>query len=230
LNDLVSYSGKHNEANGEGNLDGFDKNLACNHGAEGPSPDPRVETLRNRQAKNFLATLLLSLGTPMLLGGDELRRSQQGNNNAWCQNNEVSWYDWGLLDAHADLHRFTRALIGLRLRHGAFLRPEFYATGEEGRAPDILWLAPDGGELDWARAGQGLGCRLDGERDVLLLFNAGPDPLVFRLPPVRRRWHRAVDTALPSPQDAPEPGQEPPVEPADTYTLEGRSLAVLLAR
>jgi isoamylase len=242
LNDLVSYSGKHNEANGEGNRDGFDHNLSCNYGAEGPSSDPQVEALRNRQAKNFLATLLLSLGTPMLLGGDELRRSQRGNNNAWCQNNEVSWYDWTCLQRHADIHRFTRALIALRLRHPAFQRAEFY-SGEDADnddMPDIRWLAPDGGELDWKTAGQAIGCRLEGSRaetsaerddhDVLLLFNASAEPLSFRLPPARRRWHRAVDTSLPAPEDAPDEGREPSVEPPDAYSLAGRSLAVLLSR
>ena len=239
LNDLVSYSRKHNQANGEGNRDGFDQNLACNHGAEGPSSDPRVEALRNRQVKNFLATLLLSLGTPMLLGGDELRRSQRGNNNAWCQNNEVSWYDWGLLEAHADIHRFTRALIAFRLRYPVFQRAEFYSGEDEDRddIPDIRWLAADGGEPDWELAGQALGCRLQGKgtaadrdgHDFLLLFNAASEPLDFRLPPAAGRWHRAVDTGLPSPEDVPEPGREPPVQP-EAYTLAGRAVAVLLSR
>jgi glycogen operon protein len=233
LNDLVSYSRKHNEPNGEGNRDGFDHNLACNHGVEGPSSDPRVEQVRNRQVKNFLATLLLSLGTPMLLGGDELRRTQLGNNNAWCQNNEVSWYDWGLLEAHADIQRFTRALIAFRLRHPVFQRAEFYSGEDADRdePPDIRWLAPNGGEPDWQLAGQALGCRLGGGRDddeLLLLFNAAPEPQEFLLPPTGA-WHRAMDTGLPSPEDVSEPGQEPAVEPK-AYTLAGRGLAVLLSR
>jgi isoamylase len=240
LNDLVSYSRKHNQANGEDNRDGFDHNLACNHGVEGPSADPRVERLRNRQVKNYLATLLLSLGTPMLLGGDELRRTQVGTNTAWCQNNEVSWYDWTLLERHADIQRFTRALIALRLRHPVFQRAEFY-SGEDANhdhLPDIRWLGPDGGEPDWKTAGQALGCRLEGSRaessadrddqDFLLLFNAGPQPLDFRLPPAAGGWRRAVDTGLLSPQDAVEPGQEPPVG-MQSYTLAGRALAVLLS-
>jgi isoamylase len=255
LNDLASYSRKHNEANGEGNRDGFDKNLSCNHGAEGPTSDPQVEEVRNRQVKNFLATLLLSLGTPMLLGGDELRRSQGGNNNAWCQNNEVSWNDWGLLEAHADIHRFARALIAFRLQHASFLRAEFY-SGEDVNGdsiPDISWFAPDGGAVDWARAGFALGCRLEGsparsparsvaerdgaqgegaerDNDFLLLFNAGPEPLRFALPAEGRPWRRAVDTGLPAPQDVSEPGQEPLLVPPGFYRLAGRSLAVLLSR
>jgi glycogen operon protein len=238
LNDLVSYSRKHNQANGEGNRDGFDHNLACNHGEEGPSADPRVERLRNRQVKNFLATLLLSLGTPMLLGGDELRRTQMGNNNAWCQNNGVSWYDWTLLEAHAGIHRFTRALIALRLRHPVFQRAEFYQSADPDRLPDIRWLAPDGGEPDWKAAGQALGCRLEAgraqssadrdQRVFLLLFNAGLRPLDFRLPPVPEGWRRVVDTSLASPQDAAEPGQEPAVR-TQTYALADRALAVLIS-
>ena len=231
LNDLVSYSRKHNEPNGEGNRDGLEQNLACNHGVEGPSSDPRMEALRNRQVKNFLATLLLSLGTPMLLGGDELRRSQRGNNNAWCQNNELSWYDWGLLEAHADIHRFTRALISFRLRHPVFQRAEFYSgqNADRDRQPDIRWLAADGGDLDWKLAGQALGCRLEGnDHDFLLLFNSGPEPLRFQLP-ATGRWHQAVDTALPSPEDVSEPGREPAVGP-EAYTLAGRAVAVLLSR
>jgi isoamylase len=232
LNDLVSYSRKHNEANGEGNRDGFDRNMSCNYGVEGPSCDPRVEQLRHRQVKNFLATLLLSLGTPMLLGGDELRRTQAGNNNAFCQNNEVSWYDWRLLESNADLHRFTRLLIGFRMRHPVLRRAEFYnGNGADSEPPGILWLAPDGGEPDWGRAGRALGCRLEGrseDEELLLLFNAAPGPQVFRLPPAAGAWRRAVDTSLPSPEDLPEPGREPAVP--QTYTLAGRSLAVLLSR
>ncbi len=233
LNDLVSYSAKHNEPNGEGNRDGFDQNLSCNYGVEGPSSDPRVEEVRRRQLKNFLATLLLSLGTPMLLGGDELRRTQLGNNNAWCQNNEVSWQDWRLLEAQAGLHRFTRLLIAFRMRHPVLRRAEFYSGegADRDEPPAILWLAPDGGEPDWERAGRALGCRLDGGRDddeLLLLFNAATGPQVFRLPSAAR-WRRAVDTSLPSPEDFPEPGREPVVA-QQNYTLAGRSLAVLLSR
>ena len=116
LNDLVSYNNKHNEANGEGNRDGADNNLSWNCGVEGPSEDEAVESLRRRQVKNFIVILLTSIGTPMLLMGDEMRRTQRGNNNAYCQDNEVSWLDWSLLDRHRDLHRFVRMLIAHRLR------------------------------------------------------------------------------------------------------------------
>ena len=116
LNDLVSYNDKHNEANGEGNQDGQNDNLSWNCGIEGPSEDAEIEQLRRRQVKNFIVILLTSIGTPMLQMGDEMRRTQRGNNNAYCQDNEVSWLDWSLLDRHRDLHRFVRTLIGHRLR------------------------------------------------------------------------------------------------------------------
>ena len=116
LNDLVSYNEKHNEANGEGNQDGSNENLSWNCGIEGPSEDAEIERLRRRQIKNFLAILLISVGTPMLLMGDEMRRTQRGNNNAYCQDNEMSWLDWSLLDRHRDLHRFVRTLVGYRRR------------------------------------------------------------------------------------------------------------------
>src|SRR5208283_611296 len=115
LNDLVSCNGKHNEENRENNRDGTDNDLSWNCGAEGPTQDPAVEHLRNRQVKNFLTLTLLAVGTPMLLMGDEMRRSQRGNNNAYCQNNEISWLDWELLVRHADIHRFAKQLISLRL-------------------------------------------------------------------------------------------------------------------
>ncbi len=116
LNDLVSYNDKHNEANGEGNRDGPGTNLSWNCGVEGPTEDTAVEQLRRRQAKNFIVILLTSIGTPMLQMGDEMRRTQQGNSNAYCQDNEVSWLDWSLLDRHRDLHQFVRKLIAQRLR------------------------------------------------------------------------------------------------------------------
>jgi isoamylase len=236
LNDLVSYSRKHNEANGEGNRDGFDKNLSCNHGVEGPSEEPSVEALRNRQVKNFLATLLLSLGTPMLLGGDELRRSQLGNNNAWCQNNELSWCDWRLLERHADIRRFTRCLIAFRLRHPSFQRSEFYDGGDADGdgVPEIGWFGPDGKPMEWASAEKSLACLLEGGAapSFLLMFHAGPEPLEFLLPAAPRggTWRRALDTGLAAPHDFPDPGREPQLDRQESYPLSGRSMAVLLSR
>ena len=149
LNDLVSYNHKHNEANGEDNRDGSDDNLSWNCGAEGPTDDPAVEALRNRQVKNFLALVLLAAGTPMLLMGDEVRRTQRGNNNAYCQDCDISWFDWSLLERHADIHRFVKALNAFRQRRdvvaeGAalslnqLLRPGAHRVARRGAQPPGL--------------------------------------------------------------------------------------------
>ena len=244
LNDLVSYAGKHNEENGEGNRDGWDANLSSNHGVEGPTGDPTVESVRNRQVKNFLATLLLSLGTPMILGGDEMRRTQRGNNNPWCQNNDVSWYDWGMLKAHGDIHRFLRALIAFRLRHPAFLRPEFYngKNSRHDRIPDITWMTETGEPADWSRESRTLTLLIDGNKadteadrddnDILIMCNASLAEVRFALspiPPGREAWFRAVDTALESPRDILDPGAEERAT-GDTYSLAPRSIVVFLSR
>jgi isoamylase len=206
LADLVAYNAKHNEANLEGNHDGTDDNRSWNCGVEGPTDEPEVLALRQRQTRNFLATLLLSQGTPMLLGGDELGRTQGGNNNAWCQDNEISWYDWEATDE--DLLEFTRRLIALRREHPVFRRRQFlHGTGEG--LPDVWWFRPDGRRMtkrDWddERDRSVLGMFLNGEEiaapdrqgrrvvddSFLLLFNANYEDCEFKLPPGRfgRRW------------------------------------------
>jgi isoamylase len=244
LNDLVSYAHKHNEENGEGGADGTTPDESANYGVEGPSRDPGVEAIRNRQVKNFLATLLVSLGTPMILGGDELRRTQRGNNNAWCQNNETSWYDWRLLSRHADVHRFCREMLAFRRRHPALLRPEFYSGISErhDRIPDIAWLTEAAEPADWAADRRTLSLVIDGNKsetdadrddnDLLIMLNASPEAVLFTLPPVpqgKEAWYRAIDTALSSPADIVPPGQEERHDPA-TRLLEGRSMVVLLSR
>jgi isoamylase len=244
LNDLVSFSRKHNEENGEGNADGLTPEESANYGVEGPSRDHEIEAVRNRQVKNFLATLLLSLGTPMILGGDELRRTQRGNSNAWCQNNEISWYDWRGLEKHADVHRFCRELLSFRRRHPAFLRPEFYngRTERHNTIPDIAWLTEEAQPADWAENRRALAMVIDGDKseidadrddsDILILMNASESPVRFTLPPVprgRQAWHRAVDTALPSPLDILEAGQEERTE-NQARLLPGRSVVVMLSR
>ncbi|RPE74796.1 glycogen debranching protein GlgX [Vulcaniibacterium tengchongense] len=216
LRDLVSYAGKHNEANGEDNRDGGDHNLSANYGAEGETDDPAVNALRLRQQRNFLATLFLSQGTPMLLAGDEFGRSQRGNNNAYCQDNELTWIDWDAAgkDAAAALTRFVRTLGGLRRRFGLLRHGRFF-TGrydEELGLKDVTWLRPDGAEMtedDWhdpqARA---LMMRLDGRSPpsglhepgravtLLLLVNAAAAPAAFHLPEVAgEHWRVLVDTA-----------------------------------
>ncbi|MFL5927620.1 MAG: glycogen debranching protein GlgX [Gaiellaceae bacterium] len=211
LRDLVSYNEKHNDANGEDNRDGSDDNRSWNCGAEGPTDDAEVNALRARQQRNFLATLFLSQGVPMLLGGDEWGRSQGGNNNAWCQDNEISWFNWDACDS--ELLAFTRELIALRRAHPVFMRTKFF-EGRGEQLPDVWWMRPDGRRMtrrDWdnlqARA---IGVFLNGEElrsetktgeDVrddsfLLLFNAHFEDITFRLPARRfgTRWEIALAT------------------------------------
>ncbi len=216
LRDLVSYNEKHNEANGEDNRDGTDDNRAWNCGVEGPSDDPSVIALRDRQQRNFLTTLLLSQGVPMLLGGDELSRTQQGNNNAWCQDNEISWFDWDLDDGERRLLEFTRRLIALRRDHPVFRRTRFFA-GSGADLPDVWWMRPDGRKMtqrDWRNAeAHAIGVFLNGDelnmttpsgdelRDesFLVLFNAHHESMTFRMPTRRfgSRWTHELSTAEP---------------------------------
>jgi isoamylase len=212
LRDLVSYNEKHNEANGEDNRDGTDDNRSWNLGAEGPTDDPAVLALRARQQRNFLTTLLLSQGVPMLLGGDELGRTQGGNNNAWCQDNEVSWFDWE--DADAELLEFARRLIALRREHPAFRRTSFLTgSATDSALPDAWWFRPDGRRMtqrDWnSRETRTLGVFLNGREirertphgepifgdSFLLVFNARSEPVVFTLPTRRFGAHWSLELA-----------------------------------
>jgi glycogen operon protein len=244
LRDLVSYNGKHNEENGEENNDGHGSNFSFNHGFEGPTRNPAIETVRLRQQRNFIATTLLSIGTPMLLAGDEIGRSQRGNNNAYCQDNEVSWIDWSLADANADLFAFAARVVELRMRHPAFRRPEFF-TGKDSNfnaIPDISWYRPSGDEVDWAMDELAVAIRIDGspadivadrdDNDFFLMYNATAADLPFVVceAPVGQRWFRSIDTALDSPRDALRLGEEELLVPQASYLLKPRSMAVLLAR
>ncbi len=244
LHDLVTYERKRNLDNGEGEADGHDANFSCGYGVDGPTEDPGIRSVRARQARNFLATLLLSIGTPMLLAGDEFLRTQGGNNNAYCQDNPVSWIDWSLADENRDLARFVRELIAFRMRHPAFRRPEFF-TGKDANynaIPDISWYDPSGKAPDWARIDRVIAARIDGSRadivadrddnDFFLMFNASESAVRFRIcpPPPDTRWHAAVDTSRPSPEDIREPGTEPVLSPQDECLLAPRSLVLLLAR
>src|SRR5262249_18234185 len=150
--DLVSYNRKHNESNGEGNRDGMDENFSWNCGAEGPTDDLKVQSLRRRQARNLIATLLLSQGVPMLLAGDEFLRTQHGNNNAWCQDNEISWVNWNLAAENADFLRFVREMIALRKRHPALRRRTFLrGAGPDGtQRPDVIWHGITPGRPDFS--------------------------------------------------------------------------------
>jgi glycogen operon protein len=229
LNDLVSYSHKHNEANGEGNRDGTDANYSANYGVEGDSDDPEIERLRVRQIKNFLLTLLVSRGVPMLLGGDEFRRSQHGNNNAYCQDNATSWYDWTLTQRHAGLVRFTRLLIALRRANPILCRERFYTTSE------VSFFDPSGASPDWSDPrGKQLGMCLSESAvpRLCLLFNAWIQGADFPLPglPDTWAWHLAVDTSSDSPRDIVTAGNEPALDDSHRYHLGPRASAVLIAR
>ncbi len=244
LNDLVSYDRKHNERNGEAGRDGSDSNLSSGYGEEGPTRNAALEALRNRQAKNFLATLILSIGTPMLLGGDEFRRTQGGNNNAYCQDNETSWYDWRFAIVHADILRFAQGLIAFRMRHPAFRRPEFFTglDADFNSTPDITWFDVEGKSPDWAAIDDRIAARIDGSKadiladrddaDFYLIFNAKDESAVFKVgpAPLARLWHRAVDSSLPSPEDLCEPGVEPILSPQDEYAVAPRSFVLLVSR
>ncbi|HEY6008893.1 MAG TPA: glycogen debranching protein GlgX [Geobacteraceae bacterium] len=236
LNDLVSYNRKHNEANGEGNRDGCDHNLSWNCGVEGPTDDPAVEALRNRQAKNFLAVTLLALGAPMILMGDEVRRSQGGNNNGYCQDNEIGWLDWGLIERHADVHRFVRLLIAARLKRDmAVDDPDLTLNQLLGHAR-LEWHGTRPGQPDWGEDSHSIALTawsLSGRFVFHLMFNAWRKPLEFELPALRELprggWRRWLDTSLPSPEDI-LPLNESPVVAGGVYVLAPHSVAVVLAR
>jgi isoamylase len=229
LNDLVSYRDKHNEANGEHNHDGSDANFSENYGAEGETADAGIQAVRKGQIKNFLLTLLISRGVPMLLGGDEFRRTQGGNNNAYCQDNETSWHDWSRLEQHGEILRFTRGLIAFRRAHPILSKEQFYTEAE------IQWFGPHGGLPDWADPKEKqLACLIHEQEQgaLCLMFNAGADTVDFNLPsaPPGARWHLAIDTSREAPQDLFAAGEEALWEDRQTYHLRPRSSAILLAR
>jgi len=229
LNDLVSYRYKHNEANGENNHDGADVNFSANYGTEGKTTDSEIESIRKRQIKNFLLTLLISRGVPMLLGGDEFRRTQGGNNNAYCQDNETSWYDWNLLEQHSEIFRFTRGMIAFRSAHPILSLEKFYTDA------DIHWFNSQGRSPDWADPEEKqFACLIheDEQSALYLMFNAGTDAINFSLPSElpEPQWYLAVDTSRESPQDIFAMGEEPLWNDKQTYLLSPRSSAVLLVR
>jgi glycogen operon protein len=242
LHDLVSYEKKHNEANGEENRDGNDNNLSANYGAEGPTGDPAVVQTRERQKRNFLATLLLSLGTPMILAGDEIGRSQGGNNNVYCQDNDTTWIDWSQMsDGGKDLLEFTRRLIRIRARHPILQRARFLAGWQnpDVEVKDVTWIRPDATEMTdegWKDAhAKCFGMLLDGraqesgikragsDETLLVVMNAHHDVVKFKLPSVPEavRWTRLLDTNDPALEaEAYDFGVE--------YLVTGRSLLLFL--
>jgi glycogen operon protein len=242
LHDLVAYDTKHNDANGEANRDGTDDNRSWNCGVEGETDDPVILALRRRQQRNFLVTLLLSQGVPMLVGGDEIDRTQGGNNNAYCQDNETSWYDWHLDEAAEELLSFTRRVIELRRNHPVFRRRRFFQGRPihgSGQA-DIGWFGPDGHEMtedEWlARHVQALGMFLNGDEiaepgprgerivdDSFLVVLNGPEAAKFRLP--HRRWAATYEQVLDTAEA--QTGTSPALKADEEILLEPRSVLVL---
>jgi len=234
LNDLVSFNDKHNEANGEANRDGADYNQSWNCGAEGPTSDPEIERLRNRQIKNFLTLTLLANGTPMLLMGDEVRRSQRGNNNAFCQNNEVSWFDWTMLGQHAGIHRFVKALIAFRMNRDLPGDRLDMTLNELLRRQPFQWHGVKLNAPDWGYESHTLAAtvRLLGYPLLLhMIINAYWEPLEFEIPPLdqtQESWRRCLDTYLDPPDDIRSWRDAQPIL-GSTCRVQPRSVVMLLA-
>jgi glycogen operon protein len=235
LNDLVSYNQKHNEANGEDNRDGANDNRSWNCGVEGTTDDPAVEKLRDRQVKNLLTVTMLSLGLPMIQMGDEVRRTQHGNNNAYCQDNETSWFDWTLVAKHADMHRFVTLLARRRLLRDLEAEYEGATLNQLLREANIAWHGVKLEQPDWSHYSHSLAMSLEAQKHKLrfhVILNAYWEALDFELPPVGTAdtdaWRRWIDTALDSPLDIVEWQEAPPV-PGRTYRAGPRSVVMLLA-
>jgi isoamylase len=235
LNDLVSYNEKHNAENGEENRDGANDNRSWNCGVEGLSDDPAVESLRNRQVKNFLTVTLLSLGVPMILMGDEIRQTQGGNNNAYCQDNEISWLDWTLLQKHADVYRFLKLLAARRLLRGTEHERRRMSLNHLIREASKAWHGVRLHHPDWSDHSHSVAFTADIRQAQIrlhLILNAYWEPLEFQLPQTGEGaagpWRRWIDTALETPNDI-VPWQEAPAVPEPTYRAEARSVVALYA-
>ncbi len=244
LNDLVSYNKKHNRENGEDNRDGSDNNLSFNYGYEGPTSNISIEKMRMQQIKNFLLTLFLSQGTPMLLAGDEFRNSQAGNNNSYCQDNETAWIDWSLKEKYSEIFLFTRKAIAFRLHHPAFCRPEFF-LGQDlsyNSLLDITWFDESGNIFDWTKENKILACRMDGSKadifsdrddnDFYLMLNPTSENILVTVSESSSgtKWYRAIDTSVPAPGDFLSPGEEKIIESSSKYLLTAHSMVVLLSK
>ena len=234
LADLVSYNAKHNDANGEHNRDGSDDNASWNCGSEGPTDDPAVLALRQRQLRNFLTVLLLSSGTPMLAMGDELCRSQGGNNNAYCQDNSISWLDWGLLADHADLYRFTRELIAYRRRRDVVADGQALCLADLLQSHEIHWHGIEPDQPDWGDNSHSLAYTMTSTSHrfrLCVLINAWWQPLTFTLPPAdfgHEQWRRWIDTARPSPADI-VPWEQASHIDQESCSVSSRAVVVLIA-
>jgi isoamylase len=235
LNDLVSYNDKHNEANGEENRDGANDNRSWNCGVEGPTDDPEVEKLRNRQVKNFLTVTMLSVGMPMILMGDEVRHTQRGNNNAYCQDNEMSWFDWTRIQKHADVHRFLTLLIARRRLRDVEHERQRLSLNQMLRQAKLTWHGVKLNHPDWGSSSRSMACNVEMRTEGLLLhliLNAYWESLDFELPPTSHGeanpWRCWIDTALDSPHDI-VPWQTAPSVPGLSYRAAPRSVVVLFA-
>ncbi|MFN2150433.1 MAG: glycogen debranching protein GlgX [Anaerolineales bacterium] len=233
LNDLVSYNQKHNWANLESNRDGYNHNLSWNCGFEGPTDDPEIERLRKKQIKNLFTITLLALGVPMLLMGDEVRRTQLGNNNAYCQDNEISWFDWSLVEKHADIHRFVKDLIRFRLSLNVFKDARGATLSRLLQTAQLDWHGVHLCEPDWGYDSHSLAFTVRGRRGLFhVLFNAYWEPLNFELPPTYEQglspWQRIIDTSFDSPDDFCEIDCAP-LMTNESYLVAPRSVVVLVA-
>jgi glycogen operon protein len=236
VNDLVSYNQKHNEANGEYNRDGLDDNRSWNSGVEGPTNDFAIENLRNRQIKNLLTVTLLSLGLPMISMGDEVRRTQLGNNNAYCQDNEISWFDWAQVAKHDNVHRFATMLIARRLFRDCDQAGQCPSLNEFLRDANKSWHGVRLGQPDWSNFSHSLALNAEAPDKSLTLhviLNAYWEPLEFELPQPGSdegsSWRRWIDTSLESPHDISDWETAQPL-PGRTYRAGPRSVVVFFAR
>jgi isoamylase len=236
LNDVVSYNQKHNESNGENNRDGTDDNMSWNCGVEGPSDDPDIEALRNRQVKNLLAVLMLSAGTPMLLMGDEVRRTQQGNNNAYCQDNDISWFDWSLHERHGDIHRFVKALAEFRQRREVVADTRPLTLNQLLQRASVEWHGVQLGSPDCGDTSHSLAFMLRSLQSKFLfhcMMNAYWEPLAFELRSSEAgdslSWRKCVDTAAASPDDV-QPWESAPAVANGRFLVPARALVLLAAR
>jgi glycogen operon protein len=233
LNDLVSYDAKHNEPNKESNKDGYDFNISWNCGIEGPTDNLDIENLRLRQIKNFLTILFTSQGTPMLLMGDEIRRTQRGNNNAYCQDNETSWFNWNNTEKHSDLLRFVQGLIRFSRSHSVFNLEHIPRSTVTSTGVRITWHGVHLDEPDFTDDSHSLAFEMmapiEGEH-IFVMLSAFWKPLTFELPLTETgyAWHRVVDTSIGQGEDYCPPGKSPRVE-GNRYLLKDRSVAVLVA-
>ncbi|MBP3771662.1 MAG: glycogen debranching protein GlgX [Treponema sp.] len=243
LNDLVTYNHKHNEDNGEGNRDGNDNNISYNYGYEGPTVNPKIENLRSQQIRNFFTMLMISQGVPMFVAGDEVRRTQNGNNNAYCQDNETSWFNWNDVKDNSQMLEFVQKLIALRNQHVVFHRRNFFggaSTSQFNEPPDISWFNFDGTVPDWNKMNRYLGLRLGGkaaglptdDNDFFIAINMDIHDMTITVPRPSngRKWYRAVDTSISNRTAILLSGQEETLNSQEHYVLVANSILVLISK